>query len=68
MPQGTVKHFNPETRTGTLLLDSKEELEFSAPVFHAAGLMELRIGQRVRLELEGSGEDKRVTSIHLVSL
>lgn len=63
MPQGTVKQFDAETRSGTLLLDNQEELEFDAHVFYASGLLELRLGQRVRLEYEG----KRITSIQLVS-
>lgn len=67
MPQATVKHFDPETRSGTLLLDSQEEVEFDARVFHASGLMELRLGQRVRLEVEDSGEGKRATRLDLVS-
>lgn len=68
MPQATVQHFDPETGSGTLLLDSKEEVTFDAAAFSASGLRELRIGQRVRLEMDDSGEAKRATSVQIVSL
>ena len=67
MPQGTVKSYDKETATGTLLLDSQEEVSFDAPTFLASGLRELRLGQRVRLEIEAADEGKRVTMIDLVS-
>ena len=68
MPQGTVRSFDPATRTGSLLDDGLKEWSFDAEAFRAAGLMELRIGQRVRYELEGRGEDATVTRLNLVSL
>ncbi len=51
MPQGTVKHFDADTATGTVLLDDETEVVVDAETFAASGLQELRIGQRVRLEL-----------------
>jgi cold shock CspA family protein len=67
MPQATVKHFDPETGAGTLMLDSKEEVTFDGGVFGASGLLELRLGQRVRLEYDDSGDTKRATKLDLVS-
>ena len=67
MPQGTVKHFDIQTRTGTVLLDDQRELPFDAETFTASGLIELRLGQRVRFEIEDTGEDKRVRELQLVS-
>ena len=67
MPQGTVKHFDPQTNTGTILLDDQEELPVAAETFAVSGLLELRLGQRVRFEIEGSGDDRRVTNLNLVS-
>jgi cold shock CspA family protein len=67
VPQGTMKHFDIETSTGTILLDDQSELPVDAETFLASGLVELRLGQRVRFEVSGSGEDRRVTSINLVS-
>ena len=67
MPQGTVKHFDIATKTGTILLDSQEELPFDAETFWSSGLLEVRLGQRVRFEVEGSGDDQRVRQLDLVS-
>jgi 2-phospho-L-lactate guanylyltransferase len=68
MPQGTVKHFDITTRTGTILLDNQEELPFDAETFSASGLLELRLGQRVRFDVDGSGDDRRISDLNLVSL
>lgn len=67
MPQGTIKHFDITTNTATILLDTQEELPVDADTFAASGLLELRMGQRVRFEVEGSGDDRRVRDLTLVS-
>jgi cold shock CspA family protein len=68
MPQGTIKQFDAETNTGSLLLDTQEELPIDAEAFAASGLLELRLGQRVRFEVEGQGDAKRVRELTVVSL
>lgn len=68
MPQGTVKHFDPETYTGVLVNDDQEELPFDAETFRSSGLLELRLGQRVRYEAETGEEGPRVRQLQLVSL
>jgi cold shock CspA family protein len=68
MPQGTIRAFDTTTRTGSLLDDSLLERRFDREAFTASGLQELRIGQRVRFELEGSEDDPRVTQLNIVSL
>lgn len=50
------------------MLDDLTELPYDTETFAASGLMELRIGQRVRFELAGEGEERRVTDLQLVSL
>ena len=67
MPQGTVKTFDLTTKTATLLLDNQEELPVDADTFAASGLLELRMGQRVRFEVEGSDDTRRVRDLTLVS-
>lgn len=67
MPQGTVKVFDPETGTGTVLLDNADELGVDAETFLASGLLELRLGQRVRFEIDDVGGDRRLTGLMLVS-
>jgi cold shock CspA family protein len=68
MPQGTVKHFDPETLTGTVLTDGQEELPFDNETFRASALLELRLGQRVRFQVEEGEEGKRISDLQLVSL
>ncbi|SDY55792.1 2-phospho-L-lactate guanylyltransferase [Micromonospora pattaloongensis] len=53
--------FDAQTRSGTLLLDDGAELAFPAAAFDASGLRLLRLGQRVRVERDGSGRVTRVT-------
>lgn len=51
--QGTVKAFDTQTRSGSVLLDDGTELPFDAEAFAAGGLRLLRFGQRVNLALDG---------------
>ena len=68
MPQGTVKAFDTGSGTGSLLDDGLQEHPFDREAFTASGLQELRIGQRVRFEVEGSADDPRVAQLNIVSL
>ncbi|WP_067481649.1 hypothetical protein [Actinomadura hibisca] len=49
--QATVRTYDAETRSGSVLLDDGTELPFDAAAFDAGGLRMLRWGQRVRLAL-----------------
>jgi cold shock CspA family protein len=68
MPQGTVKHFDIETDTGTVLLDNADELTIDAETFAASGLLELRLGQRVRFEVDEDQGRPRMRDLTIVSL
>ena len=59
--QGTVRTFDPRTRTGDVLLDDGTLMAFPARAFDASGLRLLRLGQRVRLRLDDSGTIDFVT-------
>ncbi|WP_199736167.1 cold-shock protein [Micromonospora sp. HM5-17] len=59
--QGTVAHYDPQTRSGRLLLDDGREVAFPAEAFDASGLRLLRLGQRVRLDYDADGTLVRVT-------
>lgn len=63
--QATAYTYDPETRTGQVLLDDGTPLPFDAPAFDAGGLRLLRPGQRVRIETEGEGETRRITLVTL---
>jgi 2-phospho-L-lactate guanylyltransferase len=59
--QGTVATYDPRTRSGTLLLDDGTKLAFPPEAFAVSGLRLLRLGQRVRIEADESGQVTRVT-------
>ncbi|MFB8127810.1 hypothetical protein ACFVG1_25505 [Streptomyces bacillaris] len=63
--QATSYTYDPETRTGSVLLDDGTPVEFDAAAFDAGGLLLLRPGQRVRIEGEGRGSDLRITLVTL---
>ncbi|WP_181766215.1 hypothetical protein [Streptomyces albidus (ex Kaewkla and Franco 2022)] len=66
--QATSYTYDPETRTGSVLLDDGTPLTFDAAAFDAGGLRLLRPGQRLRIEVEGDGEERRVTFVTLQTL
>lgn len=55
--QGTVSAFDPDSRSGELLLDDGTPLEFGREAFDLSGLRLLRVGQRLRVE---QGPDGRI--------
>ncbi|GAA1628218.1 cold-shock protein [Catellatospora bangladeshensis] len=58
--QGTVATFDPDSRTGSLLLDDGTPVDFDRAAFDASGLRLLRLGQRVRLEHGEDGTLRRI--------
>lgn len=63
--QATSYTYDPETRTGSVLLDDGTPVEFGAPAFDAGGLLLLRPGQRVRIEGDGEGAALRISLVTL---
>jgi 2-phospho-L-lactate guanylyltransferase len=53
--QATLRNFDPDSRSGDVLLDDGTVKTFSATAFDPSGLRLLRIGQRVRLEVDTDG-------------
>jgi 2-phospho-L-lactate guanylyltransferase len=53
--QATVRHFDPQTRSGDVLMDDGSVKAFAAGAFDASGLRLLRSGQRVRLRVDAEG-------------
>lgn len=66
--QATSFTYDPETRTGSVLLDDGTPVDFDAAAFDAGGLRLLRAGQRVRIETEGEGGSLRITLVTLQTL
>ena len=66
--QGTVATFDAGTGSGSVLLDAGLRLPFGAVAFGRSGLRSLRLGQRVRLEIDGGEDDQRVIALTVVTL
>ncbi|MEU7006839.1 hypothetical protein [Streptomyces sp. NPDC046332] len=68
--QATAYTYDPETRSGSVLLDDGTPVEFGAEAFDAGGLRLLRPGQRVRIETEPGAGDAglRITLVTLQTL
>jgi 2-phospho-L-lactate guanylyltransferase len=63
--QATVRSFDADARSGTVLLDDGTEIPYGREAFEAGGMRLLRFGQRVRIRTEGEGVDCRVTHLTL---
>lgn len=68
MPQGTVRDFDVEERSGSLLLDDRTEVAIDATSVEGAGIRLLRIGQRVRFDLVEEGGRKVARTLRVVTM
>jgi cold shock CspA family protein len=68
MPQGTVRDFDDDARTGSLLMDDASEVAIDATSIEGAGIRFLRIGQRVRFDLVEEGGRKVARVLRIVTL
>lgn len=68
MAQGTVKDFDDDERTGSLLLDDSTEVSIDATSIEGSGIRYLRIGQRVRFDLVEESGRKLARGLRLVTL
>ncbi len=68
MPQGTIKEFDDETRTGVLLQEDRTEVHIDATSIEGAGIRTLRIGQRVKFEVVEESGLKRARALRLVTI
>lgn len=67
MPQGTIRAYNAQSRSGLILDDGKNELAFDFESFRNTGVREFRIGQRVKFDLMGDPERPKVRELTIVS-
>ncbi|MEU6388904.1 hypothetical protein [Streptomyces sp. NPDC046939] len=63
--QATAYTYDPDSRSGSVLLDDGTPLPFDTAAFDAGGLRLLRPGQRVRIEVRGEGEARQITLVTL---
>jgi 2-phospho-L-lactate guanylyltransferase len=66
--QGTIKDYDEDGRTGTLLMDDRTEVAIDPTSVEGAGLRLLRIGQRVKFDLSDEAGRKVARSLRLVTL
>jgi cold shock CspA family protein len=66
--QGTVKDFDDQERTGSLLMEDRTEVQIDATSMEGSGLRFLRIGQRVRFDLIDEGGRKVARTLRIVTL
>lgn len=67
MPQGTIKDYDRENRTGTLLLDDASEVSIDATSMEGSGIRYLRIGQRVKFNLVEESGTKLARTLRIVT-
>jgi cold shock CspA family protein len=68
MPQGTIKDFRIDERTGTLLMDDRTEVHIDPTSVEGSGLRQLRVGQRVRFDLVEEAGRKVARTLRIVTL
>ncbi|MEV3858266.1 hypothetical protein AB0J38_28590 [Streptomyces sp. NPDC050095] len=66
--QATAYTYDPDSRSGSVLLDDGTPVPFDAAAFDAGGLRLLRPGQRVRIEVQGDEDGAQARQITLVTL
>jgi cold shock CspA family protein len=66
--QGTIKDYNPETRTGSLLADDRTEILIDEASTEGSGhIRYLRIGQRVVYDVAEEGGRKIARGLKIIS-
>jgi cold shock CspA family protein len=66
--QGTIKDFDEANRTGTLLTDGRSEVAIDERSLDGSDVLTLRIGQRVKFEVEERDGGAVARSLRLVTL
>jgi cold shock CspA family protein len=67
MAQGTIREYDAGERTGSLLMDDRTEVGIDATSLEGAGIIDLRLGQRVRFDLVDDGGRKMARTLRLVT-
>ena len=68
MPQGTIRDFDPQTGNGSLLMEDHTEVHIDATPVEGAGILTLRIGQRVRFDLVEEGGRAVARTLRIVTM
>ena len=65
--QGTVKEFDEETRSGSLLLDDGSEVAIDPASTEGSEIRSLRIGQRVDFDVAREDAGSVARGLHIVT-
>ena len=68
MPQGTIKDYDEQERTGSLMMEDHTEVAIDAVSLEGSGLRSLRLGQRVRFDLVEESGGKMARNLQIVTL
>jgi CspA family cold shock protein len=67
MAQGTIKDFDLEGVTGSLLMDDSTEVAIDATSLERSGILTLRLGQRVAFDLDEADGKPVARGLRLVT-
>lgn len=67
MDQGTIKDFDDGDRTGTLLTDDRAEIAIDPASLEGSNILTLRIGQRVKFDVEERDGTRVARSLRVVT-
>lgn len=62
-----MRSYDPQTRSGAVLLDDGVTLLFDSDAYDVGGLRLLRPGQRVRMRTDSGATGARITAITLAT-
>lgn len=68
MAQGTIKDYDEQERTGSLLMEDHTEVAIDAVSVEGSELRSLRLGQRVRFDLVEEAGVKVARNLQIVTL
>jgi cold shock CspA family protein len=65
--QGTIKHYDEDSHSGSLLTDDRQEIAIDERSFSDPSIRLLRIGQRVHFDVESTDAGAVARRLHLVT-
>jgi 2-phospho-L-lactate/phosphoenolpyruvate guanylyltransferase len=68
MSQGTIKEYDIEQRTGSLLLDDGTEIRIDPVSVQDSGLRYLRLGQRVKFDIVDQEGEQRARKLRILTI
>ena len=67
MPQGTIKEYDRESRSGTLLTDDQQVIGIDVTSLEGSGIRYLRIGQRVKFDVADESGKRVARTLRIVT-